>query len=506
MVTVECMDESAMSPQALPYTESDVTALLDFEGGLLYLYFSLMLGDEVSATRALGDTIIAALPDTNYLRLFTIARTVRRQYRSAPAAPDARPAVPSLTGVAIAALLRLDPDDREICVLGAPRYRLNDRDLANILRTRMVAPLRRQASGRFDWEVEACASGAGLEVSQDLPVRALRTLGSEPVALPYDQIVPLATDPVLEGLREGIRARVALPTEAAPPAERPLQALGNRRRMAIAAGPLSSMSSRAAAAWPHLTVTESEFQEAEDATVPLRPVPARRHSRQANARRRAVAATVVAAGAIPAAIAGVALVGHSVHHRGQDSASSPLLGVPGAPAPHAASAPAGKHYTPRHAKPPVQGAQGGAAGGGSVYDANMSAMGSGTASSGSTASTSTASTASTSTASTKPAASHVTTSNGNGKGYTGTGTGTRTTNGNTGTNTGTGNTGTGTGTNNGNGNGNTDTGTGTGTNNGNGNGNTGNGPKMTPPGQIKNQGQGQGQVLGLGQNPNQTSS
>lgn len=137
-----------------------------------------------------------------------------------PFRPDARARVPDRTALTLAALLRLDPDDREICVLGAPRYQLNEADLAAVLGTRVAASLRREASARFGWELEACAADAGLE-ERELPARALRISGSEPVALPYDQIVPLATDPALEGLREGIRARVALPTEAAPAAERP---------------------------------------------------------------------------------------------------------------------------------------------------------------------------------------------------------------------------------------------------------------------------------------------
>jgi hypothetical protein len=347
----------------LPCTERDVTVLLDFEGQRLHLYFRLMLGDGMSAARALSDTIIAALPDTSYRpdasyrRLFTIARTVCRQYRSIPAASAARARVPSLAAVTTAALLRLDPDDREVCVLGAPRYRLADPDLAAVLGTRMVADLRRQALARFERELEACAADAGLGENEDLPERALRTLGSEPAALPYDQIIPLATDPVLERLREDIRARVARPAETTPAAGMPLEALGTGPRMAISTGPLVSGLSRPGATRPHLVIRPTEIRQEERSTAPLHRVPAK-GDRPSAGRRRAVVGAVLVAGVTPVAIIGMALAGHPVH-QDRDSAASP-------PSPPSAAgvvpSPVGVRHTPQSGRSPVQGAPASTAG------------------------------------------------------------------------------------------------------------------------------------------------
>jgi hypothetical protein len=132
---------------ALPYSELDVTALLDSHGERLYLYFWLMLGDELSATRALTDTIIGVLPDPDHRELFTVARRVCRQYQPVPAALSAGAGVATLAALTIVALRRLDPDDREICVLGAPRYHLDDADLAAVLGTWTVDALRPRGGG-----------------------------------------------------------------------------------------------------------------------------------------------------------------------------------------------------------------------------------------------------------------------------------------------------------------------------------------------------------------------
>ena len=316
---------------ALPYSELDVTALLDSHGERLYLYFWLMLGDELSATRALTDTIIAVLPDPGPRELFTVARRVCQQYQPVPAALHADAKVATLAAVTVVALRRLDPDDREICVLGALRYGLDDSDLAAVFGTRTVEDLRPRAAAAFGSELAACAAEAGLEQGRNLAGQALRQLGSDAVALPYGQIVPLATDAVLEGLREGIRARVAVPTEAAPPPDRPLDALGTG---------------------PHAVVTFAEIQEAERATAPLPRTPGSKSDRPRRWGRRALVGTVLA-GAIPGVIAGaVALAGHSAHtghsaHSGLQPASqaAPPSRVPTSTAPSAASSPARGHST-----------------------------------------------------------------------------------------------------------------------------------------------------------------
>ena len=311
---------------ALPYSELDVTALLDSHGERLYLYFWLMLGDELSATRALTDTIIGVLPDLDHRELFTVARRVCRQYQRVPAALSAEMGVATLAAVTIVALRRLDPDDREICVLGAPRYNLDDTDLAAVLGTWTVADLRPRAAAAFGSELAACAAEAGLEQDDDLAGQALRQLGSDAVAVPYDQIVPLATDAVLEGLREGIRTRVAVPSEAAPPPDRPLDALGTG---------------------PRAIVTFAGIQEAERATVPLPRVPGGKSGRPGRRGRRALAGMVLA-GATSAAIAGVAAsarhsppAGHSAHSALQPAPqTAPRSAAPRSTAPSATSSPA----------------------------------------------------------------------------------------------------------------------------------------------------------------------
>jgi hypothetical protein len=315
---------------ALPYSELDVTALLDSHGERLYLYFWLMLGDELSATRALTDTIVGALPDPGHRELFTVARRVCRQYQPVPAALSAEAGVATLAAVTIVALRRLDPDDREICVLGAPRYRLDDTDLTAVLGTWAVDDLRPRAAAAFASELAACAAETGLEQGDDLAGQALRQFGSDGVVLPYDQIVPLATDAVLEELREGIRARVTVPFEAAPP-DRPLDALGTG---------------------PRAIVTFAGIKEAERATVPLPRVPGGKSGRPGKRGRRALAGMVLA-GATSAAIAGVAAsarhsppAGHSAHSALRPAPRvAPRSAAPRSTVPSAAPPPAHVHTT-----------------------------------------------------------------------------------------------------------------------------------------------------------------
>jgi hypothetical protein len=333
---------------ALPYSELDVTALLDSYGERLYLYFWLMLGDEVLATRALTDTIISVVPDPAHRELFTVARRVCRQYQPAPAALHAEAKVATLAAVTIVALRRLDPDDREICMLGAPRYGLDDTDLAAILGTWAVDVLRPRAAAAFGSELAACTEEAGLEQGGNLAWQALRQLGSDAIAVPYDQIVPLATDAVLEGLREGIRTRVAVPTQASPPPDRPLDVLESG---------------------PEAIFTFAGIPEAEHRTVPLPRVPGTESGRPGRWGWRALAGVALAA-AIPAAIAGVAAssghsahTGHSVHGGLQPvPQAAPPSGVSRSTAPSAASSPAQVHGTGR-----------GAAGGQSAPAATMPA-------------------------------------------------------------------------------------------------------------------------------------
>ena len=156
------MDASVTPRGHLPYTERDVTALLDSQGGRLYWYFWAMLGDQTSVTRALAGTVIVALPDPAHRHLFEVARAVCRQHHPAPAAPYARAEAPTLAAATRAALRRLEPADREICVLGASAYRLNDADLAAVLGIRTVAveDLWSRAMDAFAFHLAACTADA----------------------------------------------------------------------------------------------------------------------------------------------------------------------------------------------------------------------------------------------------------------------------------------------------------------------------------------------------------
>lgn len=311
------MDGSARQGRALPYGERDVTELLDSCGQQLYLYFWLMLGDELSATRALTDTIIAVLPDPDHRELHTVARRVCRQYQPVPAVPNAAAEAATLAAVTIAALRRLDPDDREICVLGAPQYRLDDTDLATVLGARTVDDLRFWAAAAFGSVLAACASDAGLEQGGNLAAQALRLVGSKAVALPYDEIVSLATD-----------------AEVGPAPDRPLGALGTGQRA---------------------VVTFTDIQAAERATTPLPRVTHSETDPPGSWGRRALVGTALA-GAIPAAIAGAAvLAGHSPHtshaaHSGlHPAAQAPAPSrVPRSPTRSATSSPAQMHSTKPH--------------------------------------------------------------------------------------------------------------------------------------------------------------
>jgi len=299
------------------YTERDVTALLDAQGARLYWYFSLMLGDETLVTRALAATIIVALPFLGHRELFGVARTVCLRYRPDPAVPYARAEAPMLASATKAALRRLEPQDREICALGAPAYRLDDADLAAVFGTWTVHDLRSRATAAFARKLAACAADAKLEHGEDLPARALRLVGTGQCALPYDHVVRLAIDPAAAWIREEICAHVAIPIVDAPAPQGGLELLGFGS---------------------HPSVTVRGSREPERVTVPLPRVPG--SGQPGGGRRRAVASTVLAAGAIPVAIA-VAWAGYSAQPS-QHLVPSPLAAAPVAPVLPAASSPANR--------------------------------------------------------------------------------------------------------------------------------------------------------------------
>jgi hypothetical protein len=302
------MDASVTPAGVLEYTERDVTALLDSRGGRLYWYFWVMLSDQTSVTRALAGTVIVALPDPGPRELFEVAHAVCRQHHPAPAVPYARAEAPTLAAATRAALRRLEPDDREICVLGASAYGLNDADLAAVLRIAAVEEHWSGAMDAFAFHLAACAADAGLEQGGDLVERALRLFGAAQFALPYDEIVRLATDPAAQWLREGIRARVGIPNRAAAQ-QGGMELLGTGSNQ---------------------SVTVQGMEDADFMTVPLPRVP-RKGAQHAGSRRRgAMAGTVLAAGVIPVALA-VAWAGYSSEQGGVVSAVPPLSATVGSP-------------------------------------------------------------------------------------------------------------------------------------------------------------------------------
>lgn len=350
------------------YTEQDVTGLLNAQGGRLYWYFWLMLGDDTAVTRAVAGTVIAALPDLGYRELFGTARMVCRQYPPVPAMPYARAEAPTLAAATKAALRRLAPADREICVLAAPAYPLNDADLGAVFGTWEVEDLLSRPMNLFTGALMACAADAGLEHEEDLVTRAWRLVGTGHASLPYDVIVPLATDPAAEMLREGIRARVGQTTRAVQTQNDGMETLGAGSKQQVTVQGIPG----------HMT-------------VPL-PQPRKADQEDAGHRRRgAMAGTALMAGAIPVALA-MAWAGHS-GHSDHHVASPPLSatvngGQTSSSGSHASGAdkstvPPGKsgNYQGRHAArtgaAAQRAAQSSAAGSSNVATTGMAATGSG---------------------------------------------------------------------------------------------------------------------------------
>lgn len=349
-VTVVPVDTNSKPGGAPAYTERDVTTMLDSQGGRLYWYFWLMLGDETAVTRALAGTVIASLPYLPHRELIGVARTVCRQYRPAPAVPFARPEAPTLAAATKAALRRLEPRDREICLLGAPAYRLNDADLGAVFGTWEIEPLLSRPMNAFASALAACASDVGLNQDDDLVTRAWRLAGTGQVALPYDEIVPLAIDPGAEWLREQIRSSVA----------------------ASGAPALARQGMRTLGTESHQSVAVHGMQESAY-TIPM-PRTSRKTDQHNHRKLGAMAGGVLVAGAIPVALA-LAWVGSShspdhlaspplsatVHGSQQTNGSASQAGGAAAPAKSGAYAP--KHArTGRAAQPSASAAQAGTAG------------------------------------------------------------------------------------------------------------------------------------------------
>jgi hypothetical protein len=214
--------------------EPAVAALLEAHGVALYEYFRLMLGDETATIRALTDTVVAALAHVGQLRdprrlrawLLALARVNAHEFY--PAGWDAtaerylgalrgRPSAPdhgddALAVITDAALLRMWPEEREIFIIGAPRYQIPAAELAGIFGLadeQQAAAVLAEAAGSFWRALERSAGEASFLLTPDAARRAAALIGASPVSVSLSQILPFCTDPGLARLREDISSRVA---------------------------------------------------------------------------------------------------------------------------------------------------------------------------------------------------------------------------------------------------------------------------------------------------------
>jgi hypothetical protein len=214
--------------------EPAVAALLEAHGVALYEYFRLMLGDETATIRALTDTVVAALAHVGQLRdprrlrawLLALARVNAHEFY--PAGWDAtaerylgslrgRPSAPdhgddALAVITDSALLRMWPEEREIFIIGAPRYQVPVAELAGIFGLadeQQAGALLAEAAASFWRALERSAGEAGFLLTPDASRRAAALIGASPVSVSLSQILPFCTDPGLARLREDISSRVA---------------------------------------------------------------------------------------------------------------------------------------------------------------------------------------------------------------------------------------------------------------------------------------------------------
>jgi DNA-directed RNA polymerase specialized sigma24 family protein len=214
--------------------EPAVAALLETHGVALYEYFRLMLGDETATIRALTDTVVAALAHVGQLRdprrlrawLLALARVNAHEFHPAGWDATAERYLGSLRGrlpapdhgddalavITDAALLRMWPEEREIFIIGAPRYQVPAAELAGIFGLadeQQANALLAEAAGSFWRALERSAGDAGFLLTPDAARRAAALIGASPVSVSLSQILPFCTDPGLARLREDISSRVA---------------------------------------------------------------------------------------------------------------------------------------------------------------------------------------------------------------------------------------------------------------------------------------------------------
>jgi hypothetical protein len=200
----------------------------------LHEYFRLMLADQTATIRAMTDTVVAALAHVGRLRepwrlrawLLALARINAHEFY--PAGWDAtaerylgalrgRPAAPdhgdqALAVITDAALLRMPPEEREIFIIGAPRYQVPVMELVTIFGLadeEQATALLAEATESFWRALERSANETGFLLTPDAAGRASALIGASAVTVTLSQILPFCTDPGLARLREDISSRVA---------------------------------------------------------------------------------------------------------------------------------------------------------------------------------------------------------------------------------------------------------------------------------------------------------
>jgi hypothetical protein len=225
--------------------------LLHTFGGRLYAYFTLMIGDDEAARRALTDTLVGAASDAGQVadpdewgpRIFLRARTECLRFNHAVAVGDAQRGdagdmgwSPGLPSIARRAVSRLSPEIREAFILSAPYNELSLPDLARVLGVPLetAADLRAQAGLDYVRALALCAEDAGYTTyaGAELRIRAEASLAQ-------DGAVPPPPLPVLTKLLQTASSHDTAPGNERPPgtALAPFKAAGGPAPVAPTAMP-----------------------------------------------------------------------------------------------------------------------------------------------------------------------------------------------------------------------------------------------------------------------------
>jgi DNA-directed RNA polymerase specialized sigma24 family protein len=217
-----------------------VQAVLDSHGVLIHEYLRLLLGDQIATVTALTNTVLAALEHCGRLRderqlsawLMALARVKAHEYYAAGwdefgerylasirpkpyAAP--RREEQALRVITDSGLLRMWPDDRELFILSAPAYQLNNSELARVFGMPNGTEISRYQARAWDsfaraFDRSADEAGYGRppshEAANSMYRRAVDDIG-RPTARPgFAQVIRLATSPSVIEAHEDIRTCV----------------------------------------------------------------------------------------------------------------------------------------------------------------------------------------------------------------------------------------------------------------------------------------------------------